>query len=350
MKIKILVEIVKDINKLHAEARQIIDNGRKAAHRAVNNSMVKTYWELGQLIVEEEQQGKERAEYGKYLITELADRLQKEFGSGYSKPSLWNYRQFYLAFPILSALRRELTWTHYKLLMRVQSLNTRSFYEQEAIKSGWNTRALDRQITTFYYERLLASQDKLALEKEAEENTTQIGRDVLDFVKDPYVLEFLEIKPGHRLYETDLELLLIDNLQEFLLELGRGFSFVARQKYIRAGDEDFFVDLVFYNYVLKCFVLIDLKIGRLSHQDIGQMEMYVRMYEDLHKIEGDNPTIGLILCSEKTEAVVKYSVLSESQQMFASKYLLYLPSEAELKAELERERLLAELKLKEPDE
>ena len=350
VKTKILVEIVKDINKLHAEARQIIDNGRKAAHRAVNNSMVKTYWELGQLIVEEEQQGKERAEYGKYLITELADRLQKEFESGYSKPSLWNYRQFYLAFPILSAVRRELTWTHYKLLMRVQNLGARSFYEQEAIKSGWNTRALDRQITTFYYERLLASQDKLALEKEAEENTNQIGRAVLDFVKDPYVLEFLEIKPDHRLYETDLELLLIDNLQEFLLELGRGFSFVARQKYIRAGDEDFFVDLVFYNYVLKCFVLIDLKIGRLSHQDIGQMEMYVRMYEDLHKIEGDNPTIGLILCSEKTEAVVKYSVLNESQQIFASKYLLYLPSEAELKAELERERLLAELKLKEPDE
>jgi predicted nuclease of restriction endonuclease-like (RecB) superfamily len=344
------MELIKDINNLHTEARQIIENGRKTAYNAVNTSMVKTYWELGKLIIEEEQLGKERAEYGKYLITELAKRLQKEFGSGYSKPSLWNYRQFFIAFPILSALRRELTWTHYKLLMRIQNLGARSFYEQESIKSSWNTRALDRQITTFYYERLLASQDKLAIEKEAEEKTTQISSSVLDFVKDPYVLEFLEINPDNRLYENDLERLLIDNLQEFLLELGRGFSFVARQKYIRAGDEDFFVDLVFYNYVLKCFVLIDLKMGRLTHQDIGQMEMYVRMYEDLHKIEGDNPTIGLILCSEKTEAVVKYSVLRESQQIFASKYLLYLPSEAELKFELERERHLAELKLKDHDE
>lgn len=344
------MEILKNIENLHSEARQIIESGRSAAYRAANANMIETYWMLGKLITEEEQQGKERAEYGKYLIAELAVRLQTEYGSGYSKPSLWNYRQFYREFPILSAVRRELTWTHYKLLMRVQNPEKRVFYEEEAIKGGWNTRALDRQINAFYYERLLASQDKGAIKNEAIEKTTTFGNNKIDFIKNPYVLEFLNVTSDYKLYESDLEQLLIDNLQEFLLELGRGFSFVARQKYIRADEEDFFVDLVFYNYVLKCFVLIDLKIGRLTHQDIGQLDMYVRMYEDLYKIEGDNPTIGIILCSEKSEAIVKYSVLSESQQLFASKYLLYLPSEAELKAELERERLLADLKLQRPIE
>ncbi len=339
------MEIIKNIDSLHSEARIIIQNGRKTAYQAVNASMVKTYWELGQLIVEEEQQGKERAEYGKYLIAELAKRLQEEYGSGFSKPSLWNYRQFYTEFPILSALRRELTWTHYKLLMRVQNPQARTFYEQEAIKGGWNTRALERQINAFYFERLLASQNKEAIENEASEKISTIGSSNLDFIKNPYVLEFLNVKAGYELYESELEQLLINNLQTFLLELGNGFSFVARQKYIRAGEEDFFIDLVFYNYILKCFVLIDLKIGKLAHQDIGQMDMYVRMYEDLYKTEGDNPSIGIILCSEKSEAVVKYSVFSESQQLFASKYLLYLPSEAELKAELERERLLADLQI-----
>jgi predicted nuclease of restriction endonuclease-like (RecB) superfamily len=227
----------------------------------------------------------------------------------------------------------------------LQNQSARAFYEHEAIKGGWNTRALDRQINAFYYDRLLATQDKKAIENEAIEKVASIEHSALDFIKNPYVLEFLNVKPDHKLYESELEQLLIDNLQTFLLELGNGFSFVARQKYIRADEEDFFIDLVFYNYLLKCFVLIDLKVGRLKHQDIGQMDMYVRMYEDLHKIEGDNPTIGIILCSEKTEAVVKYSFLSESQQLFASKYLLYLPSEAELKTELERERLLADLQI-----
>jgi predicted nuclease of restriction endonuclease-like (RecB) superfamily len=337
------MEPIKKIEALHSEARQIIEGGRVAAYRAVNNSMIKTYWELGQLIVLEEQQGKTRADYGKYLITELAKRLQQEYGSGFSKQSLWSYRQFYSEFPILSAVRRELTWTHYKLLMRVQTTEARTFYEQEAIKAGWNTRALERQINAFYYERLLASTDKKAIEKEALEKTQTPGNSNTEFIKNPYVLEFLNVKPGHQLYESELEQLLINNLQTFLLELGNGFSFVARQKYMRADEEDFFIDLVFYNYILKCFVLIDLKIGKLAHQDIGQMDMYVRMYEDLYKTEGDNPTIGIILCSEKTEAVVKYSVLSESRQLFASKYILHLPTEAELQAELERERQLAEL-------
>ncbi len=337
-----------NIEILHSEARKIIENGRNAAYRAVNANMVKTYWELRQLIVEEEQLGKERAKYGQYLIKELSKRLTSEFGKGFDKRNLFYMKQFFLTYPIVNALRSQLTWTHYRQLLRVENKSARTFYEEEAIKSGWNTRALDRQINAFYFERLLASQDKSAVENEAIEKIATLENDALDFIKNPYVLEFLNVKPDHKLYENDLEQLLIDNLQQFLLELERGFSFVARQKYIRADEEDYYVDLVFYNYVLKCFILIDLKIGRLAHQDIGQMDMYVRMYEDLYKIEGDNPTIGIILCSEKTKAVVKYSVLSESRQLFASKYLLYLPSEAELKAELERERFLADFKLQRP--
>ena len=344
------MEPEKSIEAIHSAARQIIEVGRQTAYRAVNSGMLQTYWELGQLIVLEEQHGKARADYGKYIILELTKRLQQEYGTGFSKPSLWNYRQFYTEFPILSSVRRELTWTHYKLLMRVQSSQARIFYEQEAIKGGWNTRALERQINAFYFDRLLVSQNKAAIENEAIEKVSTLGSSNLDFIKNPYVLEFLNVKAGHELYESELEQLLINNLQTFLLELGNGFSFVARQKYIRAGEEDFFIDLVFYNYILKCFVLIDLKIGKLVHQDIGQMDMYVRMYEALYKTEGDNPTIGIILCSEKTEAVVKYSVLSESQQLFASKYLLHLPSEAELKFELERERSLAEVSLQKKSE
>ena len=336
----------KNIEQLHVQIAQVINTGKQTAYKAINSAMTLTYWEIGRLIVEEEQQGKERADYGKYLITLLAKRLKKDFGSGYSEPSLWNYRQFYNAFPILSAVRRELTWTHYRLLMRVENTNARQFYEEECIKSNWSTRALERQIHVFYYERMLASRDRQAVANEAEEKTTPLSISPRDFIKDPYVLEFLDVKPNHSLYESDLEQLIMDNLQQFILELGRGFSFVARQKYIRADNDDFFVDLVFYNYILKCFVLIDLKMGKLEHGDIGQMDMYVQMYEDKFKIEGDNPTIGIILCSEKNEAVVKYSVLNDSHQLFASKYMLYLPSEAELKAELERERVLAELRMK----
>ncbi len=336
----------KNIEQLHIQIASVITSGKQTAYRAINSAMVLTYWEIGRLIVEKEQEGKERADYGDYLIISLAKRLTKEFGSGYNERNLRYIRSFFKAFPIRNAVRSELTWTHYRLLMRVENINARQFYEEECIKSNWSTRALERQIHVFYYERMLASRDRKAIEKEAEEKTTPLSISPRDFIKDPYVLEFLDVKPDHKLYESDLEQLIMDNLQQFILELGRGFSFVARQKYIRADDDDFFIDLVFYNYILKCFVLIDLKMGKLEHGDIGQMDMYVRMYEDKFKIEGDNPTIGIILCSEKNEAVVKYSVLNDSQQLFASKYLLYLPSEAELKAELERERLLAELRLK----
>jgi predicted nuclease of restriction endonuclease-like (RecB) superfamily len=337
----------KSIEQLHQQITTVIATGKQTAYRAINSAMTLTYWEIGRLIVEEEQQGKERADYGDYLIVALAKRLQKEFGSGYSQANLRNFRQLFSLFPIRYALRSELTWTHYRLLMRVENPNARAFYEAEAVRSGWSTRALERQIHVFYYERILASRDRASVEQEADEKTIPFSMTPRDFVKDPYVLEFLDIKADHTLRESDLEQLIMDNLQQFILELGRGFAFVARQQYIRADNEDFFIDLVFYNYILKCFVLVDLKMGKLTHQDVGQMDMYVRMYEDKFKIEGDNPTIGLVLCSEKNEAVVKYSVLNDNQHIFASKYVLYLPTEKELKEELERERHLAELRMSE---
>ena len=327
-------------------ARGVIQSARAQAHRAINSAMLSAYWELGRLIVEEEQHGKERAGYGEALIESLAARLTEEFGNGFSEANLKNFRQFYLTYPIRYAARSELTWTHYRLLMRVQNEQARQFYEEESIRAGWSTRALERQIHSFYYERLLASRnDRAGVAAEAEEKTSALAPSPRDFIKDPYVLEFLELQAAPALYEQDLEQALIDNLQQFLLELGRGFSFVARQQYINLDGDEFRIDLVFYNYLLKCFVLFDLKIGKLEHKDIGQMDTYVRLYEDKFKIEGDNPTTGVILCSEKNEAVVRYSVLNESQQLFASKYLLYLPSEAELKAELERERSLLEIAL-----
>ncbi len=305
------------------------------------------YWELDRLIFEEEQQGQQRAGYGKYLIVNLAERLTSEFGQGYSEQGLRNYRRFYQTYPIRSALRSELSWTHYRLLMRVENRQKRTFYEEESIRSGWDTRALERQINVFYYERIIGSreEDHAGLREEAAQKTRPLTP--RDLIKDPLVLDFLNIKPDHHLYESGLEQALMDNLQGFILELGRGFAFVARQQYIPLEDEQVFIDLVFYNYMLKCFVLFNLKMGKLTHADIGQMDMYVRVYENRFKIAGDNPTVGIILCSEKSETIVKYSVLSESQQLFASKYLLYLPTEAELKAELERGRHFLELKWKE---
>lgn len=346
------------IDVLYITVRKILADARRTAYRAINFAMVQAYWEIGRLIVEEEQSGAERADYGKALIKELSARLTKEFGKGFSPQSLWNIRQFYLTFrnlsapqrefdkcsqspdyqPIekLSAMRRELTWTHYKLMMRVENEEARLWYMNEAADCHWSTRQLERQINTLYYERLLASRENEPIQREAEEKLVRMQPE--QFIRDPYVLEFLDIKDRPSLRESDLETALIDSLQEFLLELGKGFSFVARQRRIRLEDEDFYIDLIFYNYILKCFVLIDLKLGKLTHQDIGQMDTYMRIYEEHFRVDGDNPTIGIILCSEKNEAVVRYSVLNESRQMFASKYKLYLPSEEELRLELQRER------------
>ncbi len=325
----------------------ILHAARANAYRAVNFAMVEAYWNVGRMIVEEEQQGKERAEYGAALIKNLSIRLSGEFGKGFTESNLWNFRQFYLAFPAqdprnqkLYALRRELTWTHYRLLMRVGKPDARAWYLKEAADQNWSTRTLERQINSLYYERLLMSRDKAAVAEEMQQKTAPLAPTPQDFIKDPYVLEFLGIPDAHEFREAELEQAIIGKLQAFMLELGKGFAFVARQQRISTETKDFFVDLVFYNYILKCFVLVDLKTGELTHQDIGQMDMYVRLFEDAVKGADDNPTVGIILCTEKDHTMVKYSVLNENRQLFASKYMLYLPTEEALCEELERERSL----------
>ena len=357
----------------------ILEKARATVVRSVNSQMVIAYWLIGREIVEEEQKGQARAEYGRRLIAELAKRLTQRYSKGFSETNLKYFRSFYMAYanrlpeighppgdqsvgdkkgrptgdestgvqkrhPVggesPQGFHPDLSWSHYRALMWVENAQARSFYEIEAARNGWNKRELERQIQSLFYERLLKSRNKAGMLQLAKDG--QAVESAIDVVKDPYVLEFLDLPESHQLNESDVETALITNLQAFLLELGKGFSFVARQKRLRFDDEDFYIDLVFYNYLLKCFVLIDLKVGKLTHQDIGQMDGYVRMYEDKYKVEGDNPTIGLILCSEKNEAVARYSVLSEGKRLFASKYKLVLPNEEQLRRELERERRLLE--------
>lgn len=332
--------------EFYEDIRKILTQARDKSYAAVNIAMVEAYWNVGRRIVEEEQKGRKRAEYGSYLIKNLSERLTKEFGIGFSEQSLWNMRQFYVKFPILSALRRELSWTHYRFLLRVENESARDFYIEECAKSNWSTRQLERQINSFYYERFLASRNKLQVKREADARAKELSISPEEQIKDPYVLEFLGLKEIPSLKERRLEQALIDHLQKFLLELGRGFSFVARQMRISTETQHFYIDLVFYNYLLKCFVIIDLKTSKLAHQDIGQMDMYVRIFEDKMKQPRDNPTIGIILCTKKDETIVKYSVLKGSKKLFASQYKLYLPSEKELKDEIEREKHILRLSLK----
>ena len=326
---------------LFAEIREVLVTARRTAYKAVNFAMVTAYWNVGRLIVEDEQQGNTRAEYGKAILADLSKRLTDEFGKGFDERELRRIRQFYLVFPKWDALRPELTWTHYRLLIRVQNEQARLWYMNEAAEQTWSSRQLDRQISVLYYERLLNSTDTLSVRKEAENNLAQLAPQ--EFIHDPYVLELLNLKNYPALHETDIEKSLINNLQSFLLELGKGFCFVARQKLMRYDNEDFYVDLVFYHSILKCHVLIDLKLGKLTHQDVGQMDSYIRMFDDLYKHTDDNPTLGLILCSDKNEAVVKYSVLAEHRQIFASKYLLELPTPEVLQQEIMRERKQLEI-------
>jgi len=315
---------------LYAEIRQLIEDARKQVVHSVNSAMVFTYWEIGRRIVEEEQNGEDRAEYGKYLLKNLSERLTQEFGKGFNERSLRRIRQFYVLFPIRSTLRTELSWSHYRLLFNVEKEEVRNYYLIESIESGWSARQLERQIGSFYYERILASQNKEVVQQEAlQNNDTPTASQLL---KNPYVLEFLDLKESKDYLEVDLETALLDKLQEFLLELGRGFSFVARQQRITTdAGKHYYIDLVFYNYLLKCFVLIDLKTGTLTPQDVGQMDLYVRLYEKQKRTDTDNPTIGIILCTQTDKTVVEYSILSESEQLFASQYQLYLPTEDELK-------------------
>lgn len=319
---------------------EVLRTARANAYRAVNFAMVEAYWNVGRMIVEMEQKGAARAEYGAGLIKELSVRLTEEFGKGFDERELRRMRQLYLTMPIRGALRPELAWTHYRLLIRVDKPEARAWYMREAADQNWSTRVLQRQINALYYERLLMSRDKALIVEEMREKTTASAPAPQDFIKDPYVLEFLGIPDAHAFRESDLEQAIIGKLQAFMLELGKGFAFVGRQYRLRTETKEFYVDLVFYNYILKCFVLVDLNTGELTHQDIGQMGMYVRLFEDTVRGGDDNPTVGLILCTEKDYTVAKYSVLNDSRQLFASKYRLYLPSEEELRDEIERERAL----------
>ena len=329
------------IDTTYQNIKAILEKARSIAYRAVNFAMVQAYWEIGRIIVEEEQKGAERAEYGKALVKEFSVRLTRDYGKGFNESNLKYMRQFYLTFPNSHALRDELSWTHYRLLLKVEKEEARNFYMLESVKDNWSTRVLERQINSLLYERLALSKDR---EKVLELSTKgQVIQEPADIIKDPYVLEFLDLKESRNFLEKDLEHALIDKLQAFLLELGKGFSFVARQRRITVDGDHFYIDLVFYNYVLKCFVLIDLKVGKLTHQDIGQMDFYARYFENEERLDGDNPSIGLILCSDKNETMVRYTLLEDSKQIFASKYKLYLPTEEELKAELERERMLLEM-------
>lgn len=332
------------IQAVYAEIQQLIQAARDKVYQTANFEMVKAYWEIGKRIVEQEQQGEERAEYGKYLIKELSKRLQTEFGSGFNETNLRYMRLFYQKFPIRHALRDELSWTHYRLLLSEEKETARDFYLVEAIKNQWSTRELDRQMDTMLFERVALSKDREGVKQLAKQ-----GQELLkpaDAIKDPYVLEFLNVKADEKLSEKDLESALIEKMESFLLELGRGFCFVARQKRLSTEFKHYYVDLVFYNNILKCYVLIDLKVTKLDSSHVSQMDMYVRMYDDKHRLPGDNPTIGIVLCTKKDDAVVRYSILNESKQIFASKYMTYLPTEEELKREILREKHLIETEKK----
>lgn len=323
-----------DISAVYQQIREVLVQARARAWQAVNAEMVPAYWKVGRLIVEEEQRGKARAEYGKGLIKGLSSRLTVEFGRGYDQSNLWNMRAFYLAYPKIDALRRELTWTHYRLLLRVEKAEARAFYEIETANSHWSTRELNRQINSLLFERLALSRDRQGVMELATK-----GHEVQqpsDLVKDPYVLEFTGLRRNARFLEKDLESALIDKLQQFLLELGKGFAFMARQQRISLDGKHFYIDLVFYNRLTRSFVLIDLKVGELTHQDLGQMQMYVNYRREMTDA-GENPPVGIILCSSKSDAVVRYTLPEDNKQIFAARYKLYLPSEEELAAELLRE-------------
>lgn len=317
------------------EIKEILQEAKNKVYKVANNAMVEAYWSIGRVIVEK-QGGKDKAEYGTALLKNLSKEMTKEFGKGFTVANLKNMRQFYLTFPKSYALRSELSWTHYRLLMRVENENARNFYLEESIKENWSTRQLERQITTLFYERILSSKNKNKVAQEIYKLEPQ-KKQPEDIIKDPYVLEFLGLPENIDFLEKNLEQALIDHMQKFLLELGRGFSFVARQKRITFDGRHFYIDLVFYNYILKCFVLIDLKVGDLTHQDLGQMQMYVHYFEDEMMTEGDNPPIGIVLCADKSESVVKYTLPKGEKQIFASKYMVYLPTEEELLSEVKKE-------------
>ena len=381
-------------NNFLANLKKIIQQARQKAYSAINFAQVEANWLLGQRIVEQEQNGAERAEYGKYVIKIASEELTKEFGKGFSKSNLENFRRFYLMFShlqiaqtvsgqfkpiqktlspklneiqgtlspqleqILPTLSAELeilpapqplpllSWSHYERLMRVENPVARQWYMTEAAEQMWTVRTLDRNISTQYYERMLISQIKEPVIKEMQDKTADFQRDKRAFIKNPTVMEFLGLPANASYVERDIETAIINNLQQFLIELGKGFAFVGRQQLIRTEAEDYYIDLVFYNYILKCFVLIDLKMGKITHQDVGQMDMYVRMFDEMKRIEGDNPTIGIVLCSETDKDIARYSILKGNEQLFATKYKLFLPTDEELRTEIERQKEILKIQFR----
>ena len=325
------------------DAKKIIEVSQKAAYRAVNLALVQRNWLLGYRIAQEELKGEERSEYGKGIIKKLADELTASYGRGFDFGSLYKYCRFYKLYPeILDSVSPKsgtlLSWTHYRVLLQIEDKTARDWYTKEAAEQTWSVRTLQRNISSQYYYRLLKSQNPEPVKREMEKLTASYQADKLEFIKNPMITEFLGLSGSMDFTESKLESCIITNIQKFLMELGKGYAFVARQQHIHTEKEDYYIDLVFYNYILKCFVLVDLKTSKITHQDVGQMDMYIRMYDELKRGEGDNPTIGIVLCSDTDEDIAKYSVLNGNEQLFASKYKLYLPTEEELRAEIETQK------------
>ena len=331
----------------------IIESSRKAAYQAVNTALVQRNWLIGYRIAEEELQGEDRAEYGASIIKRLAKELTAEYGKGYTKTNLYHFYSFYKTYPEIfhsESGKLLLSWTHYRTLLQVNDKEARDWYEKEALEQTWSVSTLQRNISSQYYYRMLHTQRQDLVENEMKELTAGYQNDKYEFIKSPVIAEFLGFAPNTDFTESDLEKSILSNLQKFLMELGKGYAFVARQQHIHTEKQDYYIDLVFYNYILKCFVLIDLKTEKISHADVGQMDMYIRMYDELKRGEGDNPTIGIVLCSDTDEDIARYSVMHGNEQLFASKYKLYLPTEEELKAEIEAQKAIFYLQQQEKKE
>lgn len=333
------------------DMRGIIETARDSAFQAVNVALVKRNWLLGRRIAEEELKGDSRAEYGLEIIKTLSKELTDEYGKGFAKSNLYSFYSFYKTFPEIfqTASGKSLpllSWSHYLTLLRVKDDAARAWYAKEAAEQTWAVRTLQRNIDSQYYYRLLSSQNPAPVEAEMQQLTADYQQDKLEYLKNPVVAEFLGLSSNIDMTETQLESAILSNLQKFLMELGKGYAFIARQQHIHTEKQDYYIDLVFYNYILKCFVLIDLKTGKITHQDVGQMDMYIRMYDELKRSEGDNPTLGIVLCSETDADIARYSVMHGSEQLFASKYKLYLPTEAELRAEIEAQKAIFYLQQK----
>lgn len=319
----------------------IIESSRKVAYQAVNTALIQRNWLIGYRIAEEELQGEERAEYGSKVIKKLAKELTAEYGKGFTKTNLYHFYSFYKEYPEIfhsASGKLFLSWTHYRTLLQVGDKKAREWYEKEALEQTWSVQTLQRNISSQYYYRMIRTQRQDLVKHEMNELTSKYQNDKFEFIKNPVVAEFLGFPLDSDFTESDLEKNIISNLQKFLMELGKGYAFVARQQHISTEKKDYYIDLVFYNYILKCFVLIDLKTEKISHQDVGQMDMYIRMYDELKRSEGDNPTIGIVLCADTDEDIARYSVLHGNEQLFASKYKLYLPTEDELRAEIEKQK------------